>query len=94
MVDIKYIDLQAVSITFMKEVHRQGIDYHISETDFHNRNPAEGVIREAEWKWYHNIVKKRVPRQIWDYGVSWVSEVMPMNVYSENYSNVGITQKM
>ena len=30
---------------FMKEVHRQGIGYHISEPEIHNNNPVEGVIR-------------------------------------------------
>ena len=28
----------------MIEFHRQGIDYHISELDFHNQNPVDGVI--------------------------------------------------
>ena len=56
--------------TFMKQVHRQGIDYHISEPDLHNQNTVEGFIRELRRKWYHTMVKERVPRQIWDYGVS------------------------
>ena len=30
----------------MREVRRQGIDYHISETDLHNQNPFEGSIRK------------------------------------------------
>ena len=36
--------------TFMKEVHKKGIDYHTSEPDLHNHNPFEGVIREVRWK--------------------------------------------
>ena len=64
--------------TFMKEVHRQGIYYHISEPDLHNQNPVENLIREVRQKWYRTMVTKRVPRKLWDYGVSWVSEVMPM----------------
>ena len=50
--------------TFMKEVRRQGIDYHISETDLHNRNQVESVIREVMWKWYRNIAKKSVTIQL------------------------------
>ena len=48
--------------TFMKEVLRKGIDYHIIETDLHNYNTVEGVIREVRWKGYRTMVKKRVPR--------------------------------
>ena len=61
---------------FMKEVRKYGIDYHISEPNFHNQNPVEGVIREIRRKWYRTMVRKRVPRQLWDYGVSWVAETM------------------
>ena len=36
------------------------------------------------------MVNKEVPRQLWDYGVSWVSEVMSIICYSENIFNGGI----
>ena len=62
--------------TFMKEVRKQGIDYHISEPNLHNQNPAEGVIREIRRRWYRTMVRKRVPRQLWDYGITWVAEIM------------------
>ena len=45
--------------TFMKELHRQGIYYHISETDIHNQNPVEGVINEVRWKWYRTMINKK-----------------------------------
>ena len=62
--------------TFMKEVRKQGIDYHISEPSLHNQNPVEAVIGEIRRKWYRTMVRKRVPRQLWDYGVTWVAEIM------------------
>ena len=31
--------------TFMKQIRRHDIDYHISEADLYNQNPVEGVIR-------------------------------------------------
>ena len=40
-----------------------------NEPDLHSQNPVEGVIRGVGRKWYLTMVKKRVPRQIWDYGV-------------------------
>ena len=43
---------------FMKEVHSQGIGYHIIYPDLHNQNPFEGVMREVSRKWYHTMVKK------------------------------------
>ena len=75
----------------MKEFRRQGIAYHISEPDLHNQDPVEGVIREVRRKWYRTMVKKRVPRKLLDYGVTWVSEVMSMTHSSENSVNVGIS---
>ena len=36
----------AKGTTFMKQIRRHDIDYHISEADLHNQNPVEGVIRE------------------------------------------------
>ena len=60
----------------MKEVRKQGIDYHVSEPSFHNQNPVEGVIGEIRRKWYRTMLRKRVPRQLWDYGVTWVAEIM------------------
>ena len=60
---------------FMKQIRTHDIDYHVSEPDLHNQNPAEGVIRELRRKWYRIMIKKRVPEAFWDYGLRWVSEV-------------------
>ena len=57
----------------MKDIHKQGIDHQISETDLHNQNPVEVVIMEVKWNWYQTMVKKKLPRKLWDYGVSWKS---------------------
>ena len=60
---------------FMKQIRRHDIDYHVSEPDLHNQNPVEGVIRELRRKWYRIMIRKRVPKQLWDYGLRWVSEI-------------------
>ena len=62
----------------MKSVRQYGIEYHISEADLHNQNPAEGVIRKIRKKCYRTIVRRRVPKQLWDYGVVWCSEIMSL----------------
>ena len=77
----------------MKYVRRQGIDYHISEPEIHNQNPVEGVIGEVMLKWYRTMVNKLLPRQLRDYGVSWLSEIMSMNRSSSNSVNGGIHLK-
>ena len=59
---------------FMKHIRTHSIDYHISEADLHNQNQAEGAIRELRCKWYCTIIRRRVPREMWDYGIIWVSE--------------------
>ena len=58
---------------FMKQIRTHSIYYHISEADLHNQNQAEGVIRELRHKWYHTMIRRRVPRELWDYGIRWVS---------------------
>ena len=60
---------------FMKQIRRHDIDYHISEPDMHNQNPVEGVIRELRRKWYRIMIRQRVPNELWDYGMKWVSEI-------------------
>jgi len=59
---------------FMKQIHSHNIDYHVCEPGMHNRNPAEGVIREIRRKRYRIMVRKRAPREFWDYGMKWVTE--------------------
>ena len=43
-----------------------------------NQNPAEGVIREVQRQWFQTMTRKRVPRNLWDYGVQWTTEVIQM----------------
>lgn len=46
---------------FTMQICWNDIDYHVIEPDRHNQNPAEGVIHEIRWKWFHAMVRKRVP---------------------------------
>lgn len=61
---------------FMKQVRKNDIDFHIIEPERHNQNPCEGVIREVRRKWFRTMIRKRVPRKLWDYGMRWVCETM------------------
>ena len=71
----------------MKKIRTRSIDYHISEADLHNQNQAEGVISELHCKWYRTMIKRRVPRDMWDYGIIWVSETTSLT-----YSSAGKTE--
>ena len=61
---------------FMHHIRKNDIDYHFIEPERHNKNPGEGVIREVRRKWYRTMIRKRVPKKFWDYGMRWVCEVM------------------
>ena len=63
---------------FMKQIRTHNIDYHVSEPNLHNQNFVEGVIRELRRKWFRIMVRKRVPKELWDYGMRWVSETMAL----------------
>ena len=60
---------------FMKNVRKYSISHHVIEPERHNHNAAEGVIREIRKKWYRIMVRKKVPKRLWDYGMRWVSEI-------------------
>ena len=59
---------------FMRQIRMHNINYHVAESGLHNQNPVEGVIRELRRKLYRLMVRRRVPRELWDYGMRWVSE--------------------
>jgi hypothetical protein len=61
---------------FMKHVRDYAIDYHITEPNRPQQNRAETVIREVKKRWFRQMVKRKVPKRLWDYGIVWVCEVM------------------
>ena len=69
---------------FMHQVRSHGINFHVVEPGVKNQNPVEPVIGELRRKWYRTMIHKRVPQSLWDFGISWVSEVM-----SRTYSAAG-----
>lgn len=60
---------------FMKQIMKHGIEYHVSEPHRPDQNAAEGVIREVRRKWFRIMMRKGVPRRLWDYGIQWVCEI-------------------
>ena len=60
----------------MKQTRKNDIYFCVIEPDRHNQNPCEGVIREVRRKWFRTMIRNRVPRRLWDYGIQWVCEIM------------------
>ena len=60
---------------FMKNIRKYSINHKVSEPERPNHNFAEGVIREVRKKWYRIMLKKKVPKRLWDYGFRWVCEI-------------------
>ena len=71
---------------FMKNIRRLNIDHHISGPRRPNENPAEASIRELKKRWYRIMMKKKVPRRLWDFGVVWVCETNNVSVSSSRYA--------
>jgi hypothetical protein len=63
---------------FMKNVRGYGIDYHCTEPHRPQQNRAETVIREVKKRWFRQMVKRNVPKRLWDYGIVWACEIMSL----------------
>ena len=60
----------------MKCCRRNEISLTRTEPERPNQNPAERIIREVQRQWFKTMIRKRVPRKLWDYGVWWITQVM------------------
>ena len=61
---------------FQATVRKHAIDLHVTEPHRHNQSKVEGVVREIRKRWFRIMLKKKVPKRLWDYGIKWVCEVM------------------
>ena len=67
---------------FMKTLRKLLIKYHVSSLRQPNENPSEGGIYELKKRWYRIMVKKKVPRRLWDFRLVWVFETGNFTVSS------------
>ena len=72
---------------FMKTVIKYNTQYHISSPRKPNENPAEGSIREPNKRWYHIMLKNKVPKRLWGYGLVWISKTGNLSVLSSRYAS-------
>ena len=73
--------------SYVKTVRKYDKQYHISSHRRHNENPAEGSIRELKKRWYHIILKNKVPERLWDYGLVWISKTGNLSVLRSLYAS-------
>ena len=69
----------------MKWIRKYDIIHHKTEPEQHNQNRAESAIRELKKKWFRVMVKHKVPKRLWDYGLHWccdISQRTPNSVFS------------
>ena len=55
--------------TFMQQVRKHHIDFHLTKPEQYNQSQVEGVICEIGKKWFRVMMKRSVPKQLWDYGL-------------------------
>ena len=79
--------------TFLKQIRKCGIKYHISEPKVHNQNPVEGVIRKIRRKWFRTMARKSVSRKLWDYGMVWCSGIISLTHSTAGPFENGIPQE-
>ena len=61
---------------FQSTVWKHAINLHVTEPHRHNQSKVEGIVQEIRKRWFCIMLKKKVPRRLWDYGVMWVCKVM------------------
>ena len=75
-----------INTLFKQLIRRHDIKHKISEPRRPNQNPAESAIREVKKRWYRIMMKKAVPKRLWDYGIVWVCETGNLSVSSSRYA--------
>ena len=61
---------------FQAMVRKHAIDLHVTRPHCHNQSKVEGVVQEIRKRWFRIMLKKKVPKQLWDNSIRWVCEVM------------------
>ena len=73
--------------SLLKTISKYGTRYHVSSPRRPNDNPTESAICEIKKKWYRIMLKNKVPKRLWDYGLIWLSEVGNISVSSSRYAS-------
>ena len=58
---------------FAKQIRSNTIKHQITDPEFHQHNPDDGGTQDLRKKWFSTMIRKWVPRKLWDFGYKWVS---------------------
>ncbi len=61
---------------FQQTIIKNRIIPHRTEPETPNQNRAEDSIRECKRRWKQRIIKRRVPKRVWDFGIVWECEIL------------------
>ena len=71
------LEMIGLGTDFMKEVNRLKIRMRRSEVGRSNQNhAAEREIGELKKRWQNQMLKKKVPTRLWDYGLLYESRIL------------------
>ena len=60
----------------MQRIKKYDIKAKFCEPERHNQNQAESAVRQLKHKWYRIMVKNKVLKILWDYGVLWCTDII------------------
>ena len=58
-----------IKTTFMQQVRKHHIDFHLTEHERYNQSRVVGIIHEIRKKRFRVMMKRSVPKRLWDYGL-------------------------
>ena len=61
---------------FRNIVRKHDVYLDVTEPHCHNQSKVEDIIHEIWKQWFQAMLKKHVPKRLWDYGICWVCELM------------------
>ena len=61
---------------FQKIVRKHQIKDHQNEAETQKYNQAEDSIRELKWRWKSRMVRRRIPKWVWDFALVWEGEIL------------------
>ena len=61
---------------FQRTILKNRIVPHRTEPETPNQNRAEDSIRECKRRWKQRMIKRRVPKRVWDFGIVWECEIL------------------
>ena len=70
-------------------MRKYSIKDHRNEAETQKHQRAEDDIRELKHRWKWKVIRRRVPKHVWDYTIVWDSEILS-RMFRHGNENTGI----